>query len=787
MYCPACYYELIVPAESTVKSRQEMENGIYGVDAEPIDVRLLENRRVASIPCSLCHAMLAAPPEMIGKEIECPDCGTKTVVPMDVAESRPRYGAAGQGPPPLPASISGPGVYGISDVAVSSDENGKIDGSGSGGSGSDGSGSDGSGKGRVARAPSFPVWCRLCGTIMHATEDQIGTMLTCPDCLTQTIVRRVQQDLDVGPHQTQRFEGGSTYEIAEPLWAPGTKLVPVVCQLCATRMYAAESEIGGMKICPDCGRETPILDVPEKEKYVYEVPGGAYGVNEAEIVKTPMIRAGVDYRYVEGSLDREHWNPDGTKNVPLLDSRPREDAETSAPTRAGNLDRIAWGATPRVAEDFDRDKRDEEIRAEALRVKELKNRKKTSDPEKEVDSYAYPEQDPTLPANVPESDRSKDVARGKAQPTSTSVSPSPPAVPAGSPVPPPLPPAAVAAAVTSGSVSAAEPIFAAETIPVAKTDLPVPPTVPLPSPGNSDVPASKPSRKLTSSERVLLRRGQRLLPRYPLLTGLLTPFLSWRILSKIAGMITVAIVIGLLCILALWVFENGSFFMGMALVVLGVALICAVVFSGMLAEASLSLFSATAGGDDEWSEPPEYDFVGGTGIAVWLIALMLTAATPGLILAPTAPFLVPGEVDAQYSGTHVSMVEKGGLALNDPIVVSYVCIKLSFWLLFPLMFLGAMENGSYINPVSGRVLRSLFTAARRWIAYYALSLPVVFLPELILWPTKYVALDNTPLFLTAALLVGALFALIVLLYFRILGRHAWTLVRAADDFDGDDD
>jgi DNA-directed RNA polymerase subunit RPC12/RpoP len=34
----------------------------------------------------------------------------------------------------------------------------------------------------------IPVYCKLCRTLMYASEDQIGSELTCPDCGVKTIV-----------------------------------------------------------------------------------------------------------------------------------------------------------------------------------------------------------------------------------------------------------------------------------------------------------------------------------------------------------------------------------------------------------------------------------------------------------------------------------------------------------------------------------------------------------------------------------------------------------------------
>ena len=41
----------------------------------------------------------------------------------------------------------------------------------------------------LAAQPKYiAILCRLCGTLMHATESQIGQELTCPDCAKRTLV-----------------------------------------------------------------------------------------------------------------------------------------------------------------------------------------------------------------------------------------------------------------------------------------------------------------------------------------------------------------------------------------------------------------------------------------------------------------------------------------------------------------------------------------------------------------------------------------------------------------------
>ncbi len=55
------------------------------------------------------------------------------------------------------------------------------------------------------------------------------------------------------------------------------RLIPVICSACRTRLYAGESQIGLWKKCPDCGRLSEILAVPEKFMLVANDPEAAGG------------------------------------------------------------------------------------------------------------------------------------------------------------------------------------------------------------------------------------------------------------------------------------------------------------------------------------------------------------------------------------------------------------------------------------------------------------------------------------------------------------------------------
>ncbi len=66
---------------------------------------------------------------------------------------------------------------------------------------------------------------------------------------------------------------------------PGQRLVPVVCAICHTRMYAVEDQIGQWKRCPDCDSLTEIKTVPEKAIFTTKETEleGSFNLSEAEV------------------------------------------------------------------------------------------------------------------------------------------------------------------------------------------------------------------------------------------------------------------------------------------------------------------------------------------------------------------------------------------------------------------------------------------------------------------------------------------------------------------------
>ena len=141
--CPRCHATVHVPAESRKQCAEA-----YPVAAEDGPQEPLPPPEIV-FHCPVCQTRLTAPEDRVGQNVPCPDCGTPAIVPP-----RPE-----QKPVKKLASQEGYDVH--DDVARASAPVGP---------------------------EYFAVYCGLCNTLMHATEDQVGTQLVCPDCGTSTTV-----------------------------------------------------------------------------------------------------------------------------------------------------------------------------------------------------------------------------------------------------------------------------------------------------------------------------------------------------------------------------------------------------------------------------------------------------------------------------------------------------------------------------------------------------------------------------------------------------------------------
>ncbi len=105
--------------------------------------------------CRVCDTRLVAHTKDVGKNAKCPDCGAKNVVPPP-PKTRPKR-------PPRAMHGEQYGLWGVDEAPLPSELS--------------------------ARQPKFyPVYCRVCDTLMQAHVKLVGTNLTCPDCGAKTAV-----------------------------------------------------------------------------------------------------------------------------------------------------------------------------------------------------------------------------------------------------------------------------------------------------------------------------------------------------------------------------------------------------------------------------------------------------------------------------------------------------------------------------------------------------------------------------------------------------------------------
>lgn len=130
------------------------------------------------VACRVCQTRLFGRLSQVGQELKCPDCGATTVLKAPTPEK----------PKSLPAALEGD-QYELwdADGAPLPSE-------------------------LLAAQPKYiAVSCRLCGTLMHATEAQIGKQLTCPDCATRTLVElpvepRAKRDVLVSDQEAYQLD-----------------------------------------------------------------------------------------------------------------------------------------------------------------------------------------------------------------------------------------------------------------------------------------------------------------------------------------------------------------------------------------------------------------------------------------------------------------------------------------------------------------------------------------------------------------------------------------------------
>ncbi len=156
--------------------------------------------------CQLCGTRMFALARDVGRKARCPDCGVLTVVPQP---PKPR-------PKQIPKAMYGQqyGLWEVDEAPLPAEI--------------------------AARQPKFfPVWCRICNTLMHAQAKQVGKRLMCPDCGGKTLVEKPPPEKKEAP--SVLVPDGDEYQLDETA-APTPRPLPVSPAVLDAQKHAQHRE-----------------------------------------------------------------------------------------------------------------------------------------------------------------------------------------------------------------------------------------------------------------------------------------------------------------------------------------------------------------------------------------------------------------------------------------------------------------------------------------------------------------------------------------------------------------
>ncbi|MGD9637351.1 MAG: zinc-ribbon domain-containing protein [Pirellulales bacterium] len=127
-----------------------------------------------AVHCRVCQTLMYGLPVQVGKSLKCPDCGALTVVPPPPPEEKVQQS---------PAAMQGDQyeLWGVDEAPTVAE--------------------------MIAAQPKYiAVLCHTCQTLMHATPEQIGRKLKCPDCGSLTVVERTEEPVRKPAAENDEYE-----------------------------------------------------------------------------------------------------------------------------------------------------------------------------------------------------------------------------------------------------------------------------------------------------------------------------------------------------------------------------------------------------------------------------------------------------------------------------------------------------------------------------------------------------------------------------------------------------
>ncbi|MDR2755685.1 MAG: hypothetical protein LBC20_08255 [Planctomycetaceae bacterium] len=521
----------------------------------------------------------------------------------------------------------------------------------------------------------------------------------------------------------------------------GTRLIPVICSACKTRLYAGEDQVGLWKCCPDCGRLTEILAVAPKFILTANDPetAGGYDIQEPEVSNQDIFRLKAEN---QKSLEeyREQQNQHRIENrlpPPVFIDQP--------PIMEGVLNHLLKSRKEKKEENT-AIRQQQEIEKETEAIKKAVR-------DGTLESY--------LAGSENDSDKTVDSVTPKPvekqpplEPVTSTSSPQvlppplpPPLPPTLTVFPPPLPPEVPSATVPSAAVPSATP-----SVTVSSTTLRFPAdSERLPSSSRSH---SSGSRHLSGSLwSPLFDTHCRSRMIILTLCGVLGNFTGEKARSMI-WQIVFDRVYGQSAGYSYNLMESGFF-----LINFWFGAILSVVWLSMLFLFGISLFLETASGKDrvEYWIPFDLDF--GFSYIGWSCLLLFVSGFPGFIIWQGASFFLP---------------DRESILIVLHFMGQFLC--------FPILFLCVIESDTFYGNFPRQTLTSLYQYPLLWLQLYAKAIILVSIPIVIpvgllfagiAWEKHWFMQSVFYYFIAAILLTfGGYF---VLLYFRLLGKTAWEI------------
>ncbi|MGL6226545.1 MAG: hypothetical protein ACRC10_07955 [Thermoguttaceae bacterium] len=793
--CPYCFFDVVVPLQSTRETVCEAE--LYTVNAKPVDVEELDHLQpIGSFHCPICRTNLAVfKEEEKGQAMNCPECEAEIFVP-ELLTPNPKHSSGHLADTKMEGFGKSIEVYGLSDV--NSDENDdntedddlddevgldwalSVDLNGIGSLDKQekqekiGSKRQKSGENAQERGPQkvkkevpiwkrrdqFPVYCSLCSTMMWADDSQIGQMLTCPDCNRETRVIRpekpqkrepsavsfegatyfgtkdAENDKDIAETeniegtgniaQTGNIEATEDIEATEHIQAVenidltakrqragkeqgdkkrgGTnqeRLIPVVCRVCETRMYAKESEIGQFKVCPDCETPNEVKAVREEERFTPEPVGSEYDLSAPSVVSAAKINYGVDYRTVGGSVHHADFRDSG----PIRDDLLFPDLAREEYRKSVSL------AVPLAESQKGQQTGDQSV---------LESNESTR---KVASSF-------TLEGIVRDRKRNK------------------------------------------GHIDA------------------------LVGTGKARSRRHKDGSPLTAREVAAILYPKNELPRHPFLHHFFRPLGT----SPFRMNLVLSI---LLCIFPVIIFSmlapspgsGPSVVLAASLFPLGVASVFLVVWIALVAQMSETYFGATANGDDTLELELGFSLFGGLVIAVKTFAYGILAVMPGYVVWTLSNLAIQtvGGGDLFFEEVFLPIVPtvltSTGLVEGKVVETLFLaCVITSLWIFYPVIFLSFADQSVSHLPVSTNILGSWFRIPRSWLVFYFLASPFALalggLAFLIAENGLFPANESITFYIWSGICLYGITTRIV--YYRLLGRLAWIIEVDSQEREEDD-